>query len=189
MHSPFAGLFWLTLFLPFSFTAQSTGPVEFGRISDADRALSVLPADSSAEAYVLYDHLDLDFEYNDTQGPSTIEKVHRRMKLFKASAYERANVKLEFNREYVEISNVEGFVHLPQGGSIPLAAADCPDPGTVRGCVKSPVSPSPVSVRGVTIEYRYTKRTKSILTPTVLYLSGGHPGALGGVHRHDSRLL
>ncbi|WP_420460055.1 DUF3857 domain-containing protein [Neolewinella sp.] len=166
MHPPFAGLFWLALFLTCSLTAQSTGPVEFGRISDADRALNVFPADSSAEAYVLYDHLDLDFEYSDVQGPSTIEKIHRRVKLFKPSAYERANVKLEFDREYVEISDVEGFVHLAEGGSIPLTSAEI-NTQDGEGLRKIISFTFPRLSPGVTIEYRYVKRTKSILTPTV----------------------
>ena len=166
MHSPLAGLIWLALVFTSPLTAQSTGPVEFGRISDADRALSVLPSDSSAEAYVLYDHLALDFEYSDNEGPSTIETIHRRLKLFRPSAYERANVRLTFDREYVDISHVEGLVHLPEGGSIPLTAANIQTQNG-EGLSRTISFTFPRLSPGATVEYRYTKRTKSILTPTV----------------------
>ena len=166
MHSSFAGISWLALLLSLPLSAQFDGPVEFGHLSDADRVLTVLPTDSSAEAYVLYDHLDLDFQYSDADGPGTVETYHRQLKLFKPSAYDRATFKLEFDREYVDIGDVEGVVHLPEGGSIPLTADHImTQDGEGRRRITSITFPrlSP----GVTIEYRYTKRTKSILTPTV----------------------
>ena len=125
----------------------------------------VLTDDTTAEAYVLYDHLDLDFGYNDSEGPSTIEKYHRRLKLFTPSAYERANIVIDYDREYVDVRDIEGLVHLPEGGSIPLPAASII---TQRGEGQRMTTKFtfPRLSPGVTIEYRYTKQTKSILKPT-----------------------
>ncbi|CAH1002029.1 hypothetical protein LEM8419_02944 [Neolewinella maritima] len=166
MISCFGKLTWLALLCTTFLSAQATDVVEYGRISDADRALLQAPADSAAEAYVLYDHLDLDFAYRDGEGPSTVETTHRRLKLFKPSAYERANITLSFNREYVEYTDVEGIVHLPQGGSILLTSADIVTQKG-EGLTMTTKFTFPRLCPGATIEYRYVKRTKSILTPTV----------------------
>ena len=145
--------------------AQSVPQVVFGVVSDEDRKLTEAPGDTTAEAYVLYDRQSLDFEYSDVEGPSLVETFHQRVKLLRPSSFERANVTLTYRREYEEVGDVEGFVHLPTGGSIPLAAKDIIDEkvddedNVVRFTF-------PRISEGAIIEYRYTLRSRSILVPT-----------------------
>lgn len=145
--------------------AQASDDHTYGHISDADRQLLQLPGDSTAEAYVLYDHMDLDFEYSDVSGPGLVERYHRRLKLFTPSAYERANVTITYHRDRESIADVEGLVQLPGGGTIVLRGEDFisqqedDEYSSIRFTF-------PKLTPGATIEYRYTRRDRSIMQPT-----------------------
>ena len=157
--------FLFALFTVAALPAQSVPQVVFGVVSDEDRTLTEVPGDTTADAYVLYDRQSLDFEYSDMEGPSLIETFHQRIKLLRPSSFERSNVTITYRREYEEVGSVEGFVHLPTGGSIPLAAREIRDEkiddedNVVRFTF-------PQVSEGAIIEYRYTLRSRSILVPT-----------------------
>lgn len=154
--------------------AQDIHTVEFGRVSDADRSLLVAPGDTTAEAYVLYDRLSLDFEYNDTDGPSLTERHHRRLKLLKPSAFDRANIVLEFDRRYGDISEVEAFIHLPGGGTLPVSTQDIHHAREedTREVIRFTF---PQVSEGAIVEYRYLHRRKNILIPTTYYFQEDIP--------------
>ena len=145
--------------------AQDVPEVTFGQLSDADRSLMTVPGDTSAEAYVLYDRQGLDFEYNETDGPSLVETFHQRIKLLRPSAFERANVSIRYNPKYEKIEEVEGYIHLPTGGTLPVTADQVKDErvGEERSVVKFTF---PRVSEGAVIEYRYKRRAASILVPT-----------------------
>ena len=155
---------WLLTLLSTSLLIAQT-PIEFGRISDADRELMVCPTDSSAEAYVLYDHRDLDFAYRESEGASLLETNHRRLKLIKPSAFGRGDVVLRYWSESQQIEDLQAAIHLPAGGTILLRPEQI---------VRQQESDKLSSVRftfpqlapGATIEYRYVLRSRSILIPT-----------------------
>ena len=145
--------------------AQSAPEVEFGRVTDEDRRLMAAPGDSTAEAYVLFDRLQLSFEYSEGEGPVLMERHHRRIKLLRPTSFSRANVQLDFDRRYGTISNVEALLHLPGGGSIPVGKDDFlqeEQGGTERSIRWT----FPRVEEGVILEYRYLHRRKSILLPT-----------------------
>ncbi|THH41691.1 DUF3857 domain-containing protein [Neolewinella litorea] len=145
--------------------AQSTPEVSFGRVTDEERALMEVPGDPTADAYVLYDRLSLDFEYSDSDGPSLTERHHRRVKLLKPSSFDRANITLTFNREYAEISEVEAFIHLPGGGSLPVPAAQIYRE-KLEGTREAFKFTFPQVSEGAIVEYRYLERRKNILIPS-----------------------
>ena len=149
----------------FSLAAQQVPDIVFGKVSDEDRQLMVVPGDSTAEAYVLYNRLNLDFEYSETDGPSLVEQYHHRVKLIKPSSFSRADVVLSFDREYESIGDVEAYLHLPSGGTLPVR------PERIIYNKTSDTEEEikftfPQVIEGAIIEYRYTRRRKSILIPT-----------------------
>ena len=160
-----AGLLFVLLCGASAGYAQSEGEVEFGRVSNEDRRLMSVPGDSTAEAYVLFDRLQLGFEYSEADGPILVESHHRRVKLLRPAAFSRANVKLEYDRRHGAISNVEALLHLPGGGTIPVAEADFlqQETGDTERSIRWTF---PRVEEGVIIEYRYVHRWKSILLPT-----------------------
>ncbi|NJB85125.1 transglutaminase-like putative cysteine protease [Lewinella marina] len=152
-----------------------TGPdVTFGPVSDEDRALREAPGDPTAEAYVLFDRLSLDFEFNDTDGPSLTERHHRRVKLLKPSSFDRANITLEYNREYAEISEVEAFIHLPTGGTLPVPS-DQIRLEKLNGTREAFKFTFPQVSEGAILEYRYLERRKNILIPSPYYFQEDIP--------------
>jgi transglutaminase-like putative cysteine protease len=165
MQSRPGSLLLLALLLPVFLVSQDGPTTEFGRISDEDRKMLVLASDTTAEAYVLYDHLDLDYEYSDLKGPILVERYHRRLKLFKPSAYERANITITYDRSYRSIGDVEALVQLPEGGTIVLGNEDFINQ-TESGTRVTLKFTFPRLTPGATVEYRYTRRTDGILIPT-----------------------
>ena len=155
----------LLCLLGFQLTAQDVPVVEFGRVPPEDRRLTAAPGDSTAEAYVLYDRQSLDFEYREGEGPLLRETFHTRIKLFRPSSFERANVSIGYNRDYGSIDKLEGIIHLPGGGSLPLPADNIKQE-KVRDDYYRVKFTFPQVTEGAIIEYRYVRRTKSILIPT-----------------------
>ena len=155
----------LFLFAGLGVTAQDIPVVDFGRVSLEDRQLVAAPGDSTAEAYVLYDRQSLDFDYREGEGPTLRETFHTRIKLFRPSSFERANVSIGYSRDYGSIDEVEGIIHLPGGGSIPVPAEHVKQE-QVREDYYRVKFTFPQVTEGAIIEYRYVRRTKSILIPT-----------------------
>ncbi len=157
-----------------SLSAQDRPQVEFGRLSPEDRALTVAPGDSTTDAYVLYKSMHLDFEYNEQDGPSLTERYHRRVKLLKPSAFDEADVVLEYDRAYSSISEIEAFIHLPGGGSLPVPASAIVEEKQGDTDVSLKFTFPRVEV-GAVIEYRYLYRKKSILIPSAYFFQEDIP--------------
>ncbi|MBB4077638.1 hypothetical protein GGR28_000239 [Lewinella aquimaris] len=154
--------------------AQYEKGLEFGRVSKEDRQLTTVPGDSTASAYVLYDHLDLAYRYNDTDGPSLFETHHRRVKLLKPASFDLANVSLHYDRDHQSIDNLRAVIHLPDGGTIQLRDTDFVSDrdSDGRATVKFTF---PRVVAGAIIEYTYSRSQESILSPTVYYFQESIP--------------
>ena len=145
--------------------AQLAADVEFGRVTDEDRLLMSAPGDSTAEAYVLFDRQHLSFEYSEGDGAILVERRHRRVKLLRPASFSRANVKLEYDRRYSTISNVEALLHLPGGGSVPVTEDEFLRQETDK-TERSIQWTFPRVEEGAIIEYRYVRRREGILLPT-----------------------
>ncbi len=149
-----------------SLCAQYVDGSRFGEVTPADRQLMVAPGDTSAEAYVLYDHLDLGYRYADNQGPSIIETYHRRVKLLKPSSFDRANVTISYDRDDQDVDDLQAVIHLPGGGSILLKPIDFVRDKDSDGYATIKFT-FPQVTAGAIVEYSYTLSRRSILTPTV----------------------
>ena len=157
-------LILLFLFLSTVLSAQYEKGLKFGRIDEADRALLSAPGDTTAEAYVLYDKLDLRFDYVEDKGPQLLETFHRRVKLLKPSSFDRANVAIYYDRDYQELQGVDATIYLPDGTDIKLRNRDMTyDRGTDDR--DRLMFTFPQVTPGAIIEYTYTKRSQSLLTP------------------------
>ncbi len=154
--------------------AQYENGTRFGEVTPADRQLMVAPGDTAAEAYVLYDHLDLAYGYSEDKGPSILETHHRRLKLLKPSSFHRANVTLRYDRGDQEIDGLQAVIHLPQGGSIPLRTVDFVRDKDSDGLATVKFT-FPQVTTGAILEYTYTRSRQSILAPSVYYFQESVP--------------
>ena len=155
-------------------SAQYEDGLKFGKVDDADRALMAVPGDSAAAAYVLYDKLDLRFDYHSDKGPVTVETFHRRVKLLKPSSFDRANVTLTYDRSYQDLEGINAEVHLPNGETIKLRNRDLVRQD-LEGDRRSIAFTFPQITPGAIIEYEYTKRSESIIVPTEYTFQEGIP--------------
>ena len=79
-----------------------------------------VPGDSTAEAYVLYDKLQMDIIQNPSGAPRMKEYRHRRVKLLTEASFGRADVELSYNRDNEKIYQLQAIIHLPDGKSTKL---------------------------------------------------------------------
>ena len=96
----------------------------FGRISEEEMALTEAPGDPDAEAYVLYDKLEASVMISNNTGTfEPQEKVTRRVKLFDAASFDRANVVIGyFGRG--NLIEIKAAIHLPNGEEVRLRGSD-----------------------------------------------------------------
>ncbi len=168
-------LFFLLLWAgPALLIAQYEGGTRFGEVTPADRQLTLVPGDTAAAAYVLYDHLDLRYLYRDDKGPSLRETFHRRIKLLKPAAFDLANITISYRKGDQEVDKLQAVIHLPQGGALPVREADFvrETDSDGRTLVKFTF---PRVTAGAIIEYTYSRNTESILAPTVHYFQESIP--------------
>ena len=155
----------LTFVLPASLLAQQGGNVRFGKVSDEELALTSVPGDSTADAYVLHHQHDLLFKYLPERGIVRQETVHRRVKLLQASSFDRADVSLYYHEASTDINNVKAVIYLPNGERVKLGGRDF-----IRQDVNSDLREVkftfPRVEPGAIIEYTYMRQTTSLLVPT-----------------------
>jgi hypothetical protein len=156
-------LFFLFLFTA-NLSAQKDDP-KFGKIDNADREMMSLPSDSTAEAYVLHDLLNLEVFQNPDGRPMLREYRHRRVKLFTAASFDRADIEIIYGRENNRIANMKAAVHFPDGGSQKLSKSDFIREryDDDRDIYKFTF---PGVREGVIIEYSYTETDKYIVIPS-----------------------
>lgn len=158
LRSALLATFMLTSLLVFG----QGNDIKFGKVDKEDLEMTELASDTSAEAYVLYDIADNSFEYNG-QDIQFITRTHRRVKLFKRSSFEMADVKLRRYKQTTNLSKIKAAIHLPDGSSIELKGKDFikededDDYESIRFTF-------PQVTEGAIIEYTYTRYTTSIET-------------------------
>jgi len=152
------------LFGSFLSAQQDYDKVKFGKIDPTELALMEVPGDSTAEAYVLYDILNVSMENSD-DGTQFKEFHHRRVKLLTESSFERADIQLSYNNSYQKIFYVKAIIHFPDGSSTKLSKKDIiresydddiqiykfTFPGVREGCI---------------IEYSWVKTDENITVPS-----------------------
>ena len=143
-----------------SVSAQGLTEIRYGQIPQSDIAMTSLPADRSAEAIVLHDGINLTITES-TTGYELSQLIHRRVKIFKESAFDRANVKLYYYRGSESIRDLKALIVLPSGQKIELGSRDfirenqTDDLSTIRFTF-------PQLVEGAILEYRYRRTSENV---------------------------
>ncbi|GAB2764344.1 hypothetical protein GCM10027275_01800 [Rhabdobacter roseus] len=113
-------LCWSLCVLSLAVRAQDK-PVKFGVINSTDLEMKAYPADSSAEALLLYDYGETEFVIVSNEICIRFT-YHGRIKIFKKSAYEKATVSIRYHtgsHRYAEsVTNVKGFTYNLENGVI-----------------------------------------------------------------------
>jgi transglutaminase-like putative cysteine protease len=96
------------------------------------------------------------------------------VKLFRESAFKRADVELTYIRKFEKISQIEAFIYLPEGGVKKLTSKDIfwdryDDERDVWRIT------FPNVTEGVVIEYAYLRTNKGIATPSRYYFQENIP--------------
>jgi hypothetical protein len=78
-----------SIIFSFSLSAQDV-PMKFGKIDMADLQMKVYPKDTAADAVILADYGQSYHQYNSNAGLQMVYERHRRIKIFKKSAYDWA---------------------------------------------------------------------------------------------------
>ncbi|MEO0733148.1 MAG: transglutaminase domain-containing protein [Bacteroidota bacterium] len=155
----------LTLFSLPALAQQDPKDIKFGRVTDEDRQLMVVPTDSAAEAYLLYDLLDMSVRDDPDGNPVLHERHHRRLKLLRESSFGRADIEIYRHRKSEHVMQLRALVHLPTGGTIQLRNKDFlkEDYDADYEVIKFTF---PQLVEGAIVEYEYTKVDDYITIPT-----------------------
>ncbi|MEO0790074.1 MAG: DUF3857 domain-containing protein, partial [Bacteroidota bacterium] len=104
-------------------SAQELPEIEFGNIPQEDIAMMSFEADTSAEAYVLYDGIRHSI-YDDGSAYKLSSYYHRRVKLLKPESFDRADVVINYTRREEEVRDLEAMIILPTGEKIKLRNRD-----------------------------------------------------------------
>ncbi len=133
-----------------------------------------LPSDSTAEAYVLHDELSLEFIQDPDGRPMLKEYRHRRVKLFTAASFERADVEIIYNRESDRVSTLRAVIHFPDGGAKKLSKSDFIKEryDDDRDIYKFTF---PGVREGAIIEYSYVQTDKFIVIPSRYFFQESIP--------------
>ncbi len=150
------------------------GNVKYGQVSEADLQLTMAPGDSTADAYVLYDLMDMRIEYTYEGRPGLREIVHRRVKLLRESSFDRAEVEVIYNRQHEKLMETHAMVHLPNGEKIKLSKSDFireryDDERDIFKFTFPGLTP------GAIIEYEYEKTDEGITVPSRYYFQESVP--------------
>ena len=140
--------------------AQGLPIVEFGIISTEEQAMGAPEYAPEAAALVLYHGWDSKVLDNRTWGFS--QRRHRRIKIFKSSAFSLGSIELTFNPSWEKIDQIEAIIHLPSGQQIEL-----PRSAFFNGDASDELEflsfSFPQVQVGAILEYRYRYQRKSII--------------------------
>ncbi|MEM7572556.1 MAG: DUF3857 domain-containing protein [Bacteroidota bacterium] len=126
-----------------------------GRVSDEELNISEAPDDPDAEAYVLYDKLQVSMMISNTTGRYEPQRtVSRRVKLLDAASFDRANVVVGYYGSG-NLKEIKASIHLPDGEEIKLRNPDF-NHAEVRDDYYECRFSFPQITEGAIIEYTYT---------------------------------
>ncbi|MEM6878121.1 MAG: DUF3857 domain-containing protein [Bacteroidota bacterium] len=115
---------FMLLFIPSaSISSQTFEEIVFGDIPPEDLALTQLESDTSADAYVLHDQVNHEI-YKQYNSYEILTTIHRRVKLFQSSSFDRADVEIEYFTDGEKVKNLQATIYLPDGQTFELDRRD-----------------------------------------------------------------
>ena len=136
-------------------------PVKWGKVDEADLAMTSYPSDPEAEAAILMDYATIDFEF---EGSTTYSmKHHVRIKLFKESGFDRGDINISYysHNRLENIRDLKAHVILPNGEKVKLGKKDI-FTEKINEYWSQKKFAMPSLKEGAIIEYVYTKESGSI---------------------------
>lgn len=136
-------------------------PVKWGKVDEADLAMTSYPSDAEAEAAVLMDYATIDFEFE--SATTYVMQYHVRIKIFKESGFDRGDIEIPYysKDKFETISNLKAQVILPNGEKIKLNKKDIFTEKITENWSRKKFA-MPSLQEGAIIEYVYTKKSGSI---------------------------
>ncbi len=136
-------------------------PVKWGKVDEADLAMTSYPGDAEAEAAVLMDYATISFEFE--SNTTYLMKHHVRIKIFKESGFDRGDIEIAYYSEdkLEDIKKLKAQVILPNGEKIKLNKKDIFTEKINENWSRKKFA-MPSLQKGAIIEYTYTKRSGSI---------------------------
>ncbi|MEM6878478.1 MAG: DUF3857 domain-containing protein, partial [Bacteroidota bacterium] len=142
----------LYIALPWSFAQYED--YEFGEISREEKALESVPGYPDADAYILFDRLEVEMVVSPvTRELELKQTVSRRIKLFEESSFYRAHVAVNYFQEE-EFKRFKASVYYADGGVLELDHSDLTCKGIETGLYECAFS-FPHVEKGSIIEYTY----------------------------------
>ena len=131
----------------------------YGRISDEEMALSEAPGFPDADAYTLFDRLAVSMMLSSITGQFELrETVNRRVKLFKESSFDRADIVIRYY-DGMELGSLKAAIHLPDGREVKLRNGDFNRDEVQDGLYECRFT-FPQVTEGAIIEYTYELRSQ-----------------------------
>lgn len=150
----------IALFLiPFFIYAQKD-PVKWGKVDKADLEMTFYEQDSSAEALVLVDYGNLEFDLSQETGVRYLFYYHKQIKILKKSALDRGDISIGYYKDD-KILELKAQIHLPDGEVIKLKNKDFFDEETSEKWNRKKFS-FPNVTEGCVLEFKYTLRSELI---------------------------
>ncbi|MEM6396045.1 MAG: DUF3857 domain-containing protein [Bacteroidota bacterium] len=161
------------LFLFSMLSAQDASEIEFGIIPPEDLAMARLESDTSAGAYVLHDEVRHRIEEH-RRFFTLYTTVHRRLKFFSSSEFDRADIDIQYMIETQEVKNVEAAIYLPDGNKYVLTEDDFIEEDLDKDIAVVKFT-FPQVTEGAIIEYRYDMTDENIFQLSRYYFQEDIP--------------
>ncbi len=161
-------------FSPHFLSAQAYDDPKFGKITDEERTMMTYPADTSADAVVLFDRMAVDFVWDDEKGPKLHENYIRRVKLLKSSSFDRGDLTIGYNRGSEKISGLKAAIHLPSGETLKIKKGDIVHEKVNDDYGEYKIA-FPQVTEGAVLEYAYDKYNDYITSLPRYYFQEGIP--------------
>ena len=153
-------------------------PIRWGRISDAERALTAVEGDADAAAIVLGDVGDAKVDYNRARDDfRLVLRRHRRVKVLSEGGYGLGEFSLRYPAS-AKVRNVKGqtFVPEPDGS---LRRVELPGRSVVDGSVDRDTREVRFSMPGLApgaiFEFEYVYESDGLFAPPVWYFQSEEP--------------
>ncbi|MGB3464580.1 MAG: DUF3857 domain-containing protein [Cyclobacteriaceae bacterium] len=144
------------------FTASAQKKVTFAKYSDKELEMNKVSFEPSAKAVILDENGSLEF-----LSKKYITSIHRRLKIFDQSETDRGVIRVQYNPNTEEITNIKGVTTTILRG-VPLVSKLRNDQITERKIsedLSEIVITMPQVKRGSIVEYMYKKKTKVLFKP------------------------
>lgn len=129
-------------------------PIKFGDVKPSDLAMTSYEKDPDADGVVLCNYGQVDFEVHPGEGFNYRLKHHKRIKIFKRSAFDEADISIHFHKDFQKIARLKANVYSPDGTTRELSKKEFFEEEIEDGWTAKKMA-LPNIEEGSVIEYKY----------------------------------